>query len=512
MMARPERAIIVPRTNLILPSRQLLLDPRSHAPRRWRKHAMITPAMLGVVASRRRGGVTPVAPNAITGLKLWLDAQTGLTKSNAAQFASANSEYLSHASNTDLQTGDVDFTFAFWVLLDSLTGDRQFVSKDTNTGREYTVQYRAGTGFRGTVFMGGVDKIATASFTPTVTAWYLVCFWHDATANTVNISVNNGATNSTATGGALDAATATEFNLGRRPYPGFQEYLSGRMQNVGFWKRVLTGAERTALYNGGAGVNYSALSAGDKTSMVSWWALDEQSGSRADSHGSNTLTDNNTVTVAAGNVLAAGAPGNGDCIRKWADQSSLATDFTAGLGGATYATGIAGLGGKNEVVFNGLSTLVSAAVSDRKPLTYAFVARPAGTSGTNRTLIGAAALSAGTYINFGAGNVDQLTVNSTGIGAGVNGWGPAAYNVGLITFDGSGVATYYFNGPQESTSTNNLTPSAGTMVLGGATAALANPYTGAAVEICFYDNVLAAADRQGLIQYLGDKYGITVAP
>jgi uncharacterized repeat protein (TIGR02059 family) len=36
------------------------------------------------------------------------------------------------------------------------------------------------------------------------------------------------------------------------------------------------------------------------TDLVSYWELDEASGSRADSHGTNTLTDNNTVTSAAG--------------------------------------------------------------------------------------------------------------------------------------------------------------------------------------------------------------------
>lgn len=36
--------------------------------------------------------------------------------------------------------------------------------------------------------------------------------------------------------------------------------------------------------------------------LISWWDLDEASGNRADSHGSNTLTDNATVTSATGKV------------------------------------------------------------------------------------------------------------------------------------------------------------------------------------------------------------------
>ena len=36
------------------------------------------------------------------------------------------------------------------------------------------------------------------------------------------------------------------------------------------------------------------------TGLVSYWALDETSGTRYDSHGSNDLTDNNTVGYTTG--------------------------------------------------------------------------------------------------------------------------------------------------------------------------------------------------------------------
>jgi len=38
----------------------------------------------------------------------------------------------------------------------------------------------------------------------------------------------------------------------------------------------------------------------DKTSLISWWSLDEESGTRNDSHGTNHLTDVNTVEYASG--------------------------------------------------------------------------------------------------------------------------------------------------------------------------------------------------------------------
>lgn len=43
-----------------------------------------------------------------------------------------------------------------------------------------------------------------------------------------------------------------------------------------------------------------------ETNLVSYWTLDEVSGNRADSHGSNTLTDNNTVGSTTGKISNAG--------------------------------------------------------------------------------------------------------------------------------------------------------------------------------------------------------------
>jgi len=71
---------------------------------------------------------------------------------------------------------------------------------------------------------------------------------------------------------------------------------------------VLTSDEMTSLYNTGRGKAYADLTADEKVGLVSYWNLDETSGTRYDSHGSNTLTDNNTVTSAT-NSYPANLPG-----------------------------------------------------------------------------------------------------------------------------------------------------------------------------------------------------------
>lgn len=57
--------------------------------------------------------------------------------------------------------------------------------------------------------------------------------------------------------------------------------------------------------------------------LVSYWKLDEASGTRADSHGSNNLTDNNTVTQATGKI--------GNC----ADFESTNDEYLSNAGGGS---------------------------------------------------------------------------------------------------------------------------------------------------------------------------------
>ena len=176
----------------------------------------------------------------------------------AADFEVANSEYLSIADNTDLSTGDIDFTFAFWVQLESKAANMQFINKQGAAGtREYSVSYI----LSGDRIRFGVSNDGTATTTinadalgsPSTATWYFVVVWHDATANTINIKVNDGTTNSVShTTGVFDGTVA--FTMGATATP--NTYHDGLLDNVYFWKRVLTAGEMTELYNSGNGKDY----------------------------------------------------------------------------------------------------------------------------------------------------------------------------------------------------------------------------------------------------------------
>jgi hypothetical protein len=140
----------------------------------------------------------------------------------------------------------------------------------------------------------------------------------------------NGVATSSRTG-AIPANGAGPFYIGVTvggPY-GFD----GLIDEVGFWRnRALTLTEVGQLYNGGAGLAYPLVppaattfaagvmtasadapaaaltaAAGFPPDAVAYWTLDEASGTRADTVGTNHLTDNNTVGSAVGKIGTAGS-------------------------------------------------------------------------------------------------------------------------------------------------------------------------------------------------------------
>jgi len=82
---------------------------------------------------------------------------------------------------------------------------------------------------------------------------------YDAAANLIGCSGNNGTLDQTAQStGCYDGSAG--FSLGRQ-YDTTSP-LGGRLDCVGIWRRKLTSAERTFLYNNGAGRSYAMIAGG----------------------------------------------------------------------------------------------------------------------------------------------------------------------------------------------------------------------------------------------------------
>lgn len=179
--------------------------------------------------------------------------------SNARDFEADNSEYFVRASNASLTTGDIDFSFQAWVQLESKTAKRQAITKGGISDYEYGLAYANGSDrfvfeVNSTSSGFSVTSITANNFgSPSTATWYHIICWHDATNNQIGIAVNDGTANTSAYSSGV-GTNATDFRIGA--YSDFSEYWDGLIDEVGFWKRVLTSGERTQLYGGGAGLAY----------------------------------------------------------------------------------------------------------------------------------------------------------------------------------------------------------------------------------------------------------------
>lgn len=188
--------------------------------------------------------------------------------SGARDFESTNSEFFSLADNASISTGDIDFSFAVWVNLESLPtsgGDFQILTKDKAGGRDYSLDYleSSGQGFRFYIDGGGggFDGMAATGVLASAATWYFICGGHDATANVVWVSVDAGTPVTDATAGVAGDSDAV-FQMGAREYVGFRGFLDGLIDNAAFWKKDIR-ADVSWLYNAGAGRSYADLVAAD---------------------------------------------------------------------------------------------------------------------------------------------------------------------------------------------------------------------------------------------------------
>ena len=150
--------------------------------------------------------------------------------------------------------GDEDFTYVLWLKRESINADVMPLAKETAALRSYFFFIEASGLNR--FSLNGDNVTVNGAVTLNDTSWHFIVTWHDATANTLNLQIDNGTVISSATGGIFPANSAVPVRIGARGAVGSELYFDGLIDEVGLWRRVLTPAERTTLYNGGAGLTY----------------------------------------------------------------------------------------------------------------------------------------------------------------------------------------------------------------------------------------------------------------
>ena len=184
---------------------------------------------------------------------------TGLV-GNAREFTSANAEKLTRTDNATLSVGD-DFTWAGWMYLKSVSTTQTLVAKyNGSPNLEYIFYFSTGSGFRFVASsdgaVTGLTQVNQTIAYNTPNAWVFVVAWHNATANTLNMQINNGTVDSVShSGGVYNGTSSLEVGYNTAVVEGGNCLID----ELGLWKRILTPAELTWLYNGGAGRSYTEI-------------------------------------------------------------------------------------------------------------------------------------------------------------------------------------------------------------------------------------------------------------
>lgn len=177
---------------------------------------------------------------------------------SAATFVQASAQYLSHADAPALRVNG-SWTWSLWVKLSSVDGNNGLLAKiDQDTfAIEYSLGYVGGAQNN---FIGFVDDGSNSelffSETPEpaiVGTWYHILVQFNIATNEIGISVDNSALSLTMWGGTQTAGTG-DLWIGQDTWN--FDYGDAAIDEAGFWNRLLTTDERTALYNAGDGVTY----------------------------------------------------------------------------------------------------------------------------------------------------------------------------------------------------------------------------------------------------------------
>jgi len=181
---------------------------------------------------------------------------------NARQFVSANQEFLSIASNADMQFGDKDFTLALWFNADDWS-TYQVVAKDASGARELecATSFASGNNRIQCVWYHSGGSSGAIIFGPTsggglaAGAWHFLAFRHINSTGVITCRVNTSTATATHPANQTWNATNTAFTLGSRIFSPFQSYLNGKIDECARWNRALSDAELDTLYNSGNGIN-----------------------------------------------------------------------------------------------------------------------------------------------------------------------------------------------------------------------------------------------------------------
>ena len=177
---------------------------------------------------------------------------------NAASFAAINTGNLSAADVVAIQGGTgTSYSLSAWVNLVN-TADQTIIRKgvlNVNHAPEYDFNVNGGR-FRFLVANSTATGtvVANSIGAPSTSTWYHLVGVHDSANGLLTFSVNLSVNSASYTGGGWNSGVPLLFGGSGG---GSSEAGTVLIDEVGFWKKVLTSQERIDLYNSGNGNSYS---------------------------------------------------------------------------------------------------------------------------------------------------------------------------------------------------------------------------------------------------------------
>jgi hypothetical protein len=207
-------------------------------------------------------------------------------------------------------TPDDEFSVSLWFKGQTSSNGFGDLYCQWDTNRRFVIMWREDLGTVETYWTNGTNAtVGPLSSAAVVDTLYHVVVTYSSSGNLVQLVINDG-TPVTSTGPTgLYATSPEDLSLGDR---GQARLLTGYMQHVMIYSKVLTSGEITALYNGGVPVEHAILEdtlAGLTTSLDHFWHLNEGSGNRVDTVGSADFIDNQSTLYTNGSVAYPITPG-----------------------------------------------------------------------------------------------------------------------------------------------------------------------------------------------------------
>ena len=439
-------------------------------------------------------------PKEIQGLSLWLKADAGVTTTTVGGVNSTTGK-VGNCASFDGQNGGGSYNSRLYTDSFGVTVSSDFSLSVWIKPRNFNnFQHIIGAPFQNGFFIGadGTDLIFNlyngtlfGITAPTVSSntWHHYVFIRDG--NTLKLYADNSligtadVTGESFTGNPVFSVGGGEFN---------EYYFNGDIDEMALYSRAITVPEISTLYNSGNGTNY----AGSPTSMmVSYWSLNESSGIRYDSHGSNNLSE---------------SPASIANVTEWADQSGNGKNATA-IESPTYVTN--SINGKPALVFANNAYLTTSNIFNGANPRTMFAVYYIDSAQYSNTVIGQSNednTDIGTYFLLQS----RIDLDSSPYLAGYSDdlSGPSFVNqqllLGMADYDGT-TARLFKNGTLVNSASKTYDTYNGEFYIGAFSEAgtIQEKFGGKIAEIVLYNRVLTTPERQQVEAYLKAKYAIT---